>query len=82
MAAPVVSGVAALVRSHFPRLTAAQVKEVIISSTKKDQRQVLKPGTEDKMVPFSSLSVAGGIIDVQAILTMAEKVKGKKKVRA
>src|SRR5690606_21116218 len=39
MAAPVVSGLAALIRAYFPNLTAEQVKEVIIKSvTKVDQK--------------------------------------------
>jgi len=52
---------------------AKQVKELFMKSTKKDSRMVLKPGTEDKMVPFSSLSVAGGIIDVKAVLMAASQ---------
>ena len=80
MAAPVVSGVAALVRSYFPALTAKQVKEVIMTSTKKDDRLVIKPGSSATKVPFSSLSVAGGVIDVKAVLQAASQVKGKKKV--
>lgn len=32
MAAPAVAGVAALIRSYYPKLTAAQVKQVIMDS--------------------------------------------------
>ncbi len=80
MAAPVVAGVAALLRSYFPTLTAQQVKEVIMNSTQKIDTLVKKPGTEE-MVPFSSLSISGGIVDIEAAFKLAGKTKGKKKVR-
>ncbi len=73
MAAPVVSGIAALVRSYFPNLSAKQVKEVLMAGAQKDDRMVLKPGSADKLVPFSSLSVTGGIIDVKAVLQAASQ---------
>lgn len=80
MAAPVVSGVAAILRSHFPALTAEQVKEALMTSTQPIETLVLKPGT-DELVPFSSLSVTGGIIDLEAAYTAASKMKGKKKIK-
>ena len=73
MAAPVVSGVAALVRSYFPKLSAKQVKEVLMAGAKKDDRMVLKPGSSDQLVPFSSLSVTGGIINVKEVLQAASQ---------
>ncbi len=73
MAAPVVAGVAALVRSYYPNLSAKQVKKILMASSTKVNQQVIKPGTEDK-VPFSSLSVSGGIVNAYAALKMAARM--------
>ena len=81
MAAPVVSGVAALLRSYFPQLTAQQVIEVMMESAQPIETIIKKPGTTD-MVPFKALSVSGGIIDIQSAFTIAAQIKGKKKISA
>jgi len=73
MAAPVVSGIAALVRSYYPKLSAKQVKEVLMAGAQQDDRMVIKPGTADSLVPFSSLSVTGGIINVNAVMQAASR---------
>ncbi|MCG8331971.1 MAG: S8 family serine peptidase [Chitinophagales bacterium] len=78
MAAPVVAGVAAMLRSYFPDLTAEQVKEILLDSTVKQKVKVTAPGSEE-MVPFSSLSVTGGIVNAYKAVEMAQKTKGKKK---
>src|SRR6185436_3759305 len=45
MAAPVVSGLAALLMNYFPNLTAADVRKIIVSSVAKHPDQmVIKPG--------------------------------------
>ena len=79
MAAPVISGVAAVIRSYFPALTAEQVKEAIVESTVRSDKMVIKPGTEE-LVPFSTLSSSGGIVDLQAAFLLAARMKGKKKL--
>lgn len=79
MAAPMVAGVAAIIRSYFPDLTADQVKEVVVSSTVKQNRKVIKPGTEDEKVDFSTLSKSGGIVNVEKAVELATKTVGKKK---
>ena len=80
MAAPVVAGVAAVLRSYFPALTAEQVKDIIMNSAIKQSDIVKKPGT-DEMVPFSELSVSGGILNMYNAVELALKTKGKKKVK-
>ena len=79
MAAPVVSGVAAVIRSYYPSLTAVQVKEAIMSSITLSKMMVVKPGSSE-LVPFESLSVAGGVIDMGAALMKASQMKGNKKL--
>jgi len=76
MAAPMVAGVAAILRSYFPDLTAEQVKSVILSSSTKEDLRVIKPGSEDK-VPFSKLSISGGALDAFDAVNLAAETKGK-----
>jgi subtilisin family serine protease/thiol-disulfide isomerase/thioredoxin len=75
MAAPVVAGIAALVRSYFPSLTALQVKEVLMQSvTKVDAPAMLL--MESKMVKFSNLSVSGGIVNAYEAVKLAADIAG------
>ncbi len=72
MAGPVVSGVAALIMSYYPELTASDVKEILLqSSTKITNTLVYKPGSKD-VVDFSSLSATGGIVNAFEALKLAE----------
>jgi subtilisin family serine protease len=80
MASPVVAGVAALLRSYYPALTAAQVKSIIMESAIVMDEDVNKPGS-DEMVKLSELSRTGGVINVVEAVKLAEKTKGKKKVK-
>lgn len=73
MAAPMVSGVAALVMAYYPELSASEVRSLLLSTTTQFPRQeVTVPGGEE-MVPFSSLSASGGIVNVAAALREAAK---------
>lgn len=72
-ASPMVAGTAALLKSYFPYLTAAQLKEIILSSGTKLDLMVKRPGNEegDALVPFSSLSKTGSILNVYAAFQKA-----------
>ena len=75
MAAPVVSGVAALVWSYFPDLSATEVIEILMKSSRKYPVEVNKPG-DKVMIPFNQLSVSGGIVNAyEAVKLAAEKNK-------
>lgn len=78
MAAPMVAGVAAMIRSYFPELTAVQVKEVIMKSSTKNTNKVKRPGNK-ALVPFNTLSVSGGNVDAYEAVKLAAKTKGKNK---
>ncbi|NVD06973.1 protease [Vibrio sp. JPW-9-11-11] len=68
MAAPVVSGVAALVWSHYPQLKAKELKELLMTQSRTyPELLVKKPSSPEDLVPFSSLSISGGIVDAEAI---------------
>ena len=81
MAAPVVAGVAAVIRSHFPALTAEQVKEVIMKSVTPITDEVKLPGSKTEKRKFSELSVSGGVVNLHNALQMASTMKGKKKIK-
>ncbi|MES2827302.1 MAG: S8 family peptidase [Bacteroidota bacterium] len=76
MAAPVVAGVAATIREYYPKLTAVQVKEILMKSVTKVTHDVKLPGDrEGKLVPFSSLCVSGGIVNLYSALQLAATYK-------
>lgn len=78
MAAPAVTGVAALIRSYYPELSASQVKHIIMNSGNKVDFQVLLPGGDGKKVLFADLSVSGRFLNAYEALKMADKmVNGK-----
>ncbi len=80
MAAPSTAGVAALIRSYYPELTANQVKMIIMNSGTKIDLQVVKPGSQSQenpkgeMVPFSDLSVTGRVVNAYNALQMADRI--------
>ena len=78
MASPVVAGVAALLRSYYPTLTAQQVKDVIVNSAMPYEGKVKMPGTGEP-VRMSELCKTGGIIDAERAVELASKTKGKRK---
>jgi subtilisin family serine protease len=73
MAAPVVAGMAAVLKSYFPQLTALQLKQVIEQSATPYHTQVLRPGAKD-MVNFATLSKSGGIANLYEAVKLAEKL--------
>lgn len=76
-AAPVVAGVAAVIRSYFPSLSATQVKDAIMSSGTKYTNLVKKPGSED-MVKLSDISVSGAVINAYEAVRKANYLKQTK----
>ncbi|MEP6491474.1 MAG: S8 family peptidase [bacterium] len=79
MAAPVVTGLAALLMDYYPNLTASDVKRIIMTSVSRHADQmVTKPGSETSKVNFGSLSVTGGIVNAYNAVKMAEDVSNGK----
>jgi subtilisin family serine protease len=79
MASPACVGVAALIKSYFPSLTALEIKEIIMASASKiPGLDVVKPGGKDTE-KFSELSQTGGVVNAFNAVKMAiEKTEGKK----
>jgi subtilisin family serine protease len=72
MAAPVVSGVAALLMSYFPKLTAADVKRLLLeTATRYPDATVARPGGKEEMVRFGDLSATGGVVNAYAAVRAA-----------
>ncbi len=77
MAAPVVSGLAALILSYYPHLTPAQVRDIIIKSVTKVNHKVKYKNDKDETVrvPFSDICVSGGVVNAYNALKLAETYK-------
>jgi subtilisin family serine protease len=76
MAAPVTTGVAALIMAYYPDLSAEDVKKIITKSSVKYKRfKVNMPGEEDPLntVRFKKLSASGGIVNAYEALKLAER---------
>ena len=58
MAAPVVAGLAALIRSYYPKLSAVQVKEIIMKSV-------------ESADSLKDLSIAGGVVNAYNAIKLA-----------
>jgi subtilisin family serine protease len=74
MASPQVAGVAALVRSYYPNLSAKQVKQLLMESGIEASFNVILPGSRTEKVPFSSLSVSGKIVNAYNAMLMAQQL--------
>jgi cell wall-associated protease len=76
MAAPMVSGVAALLKSYFPSLSMKEIKDIMLASAKQYKGTMIPaPGTGSS-VDFGTLSSTGGVIDISAAVKMCQaKVK-------
>ena len=74
MASPAVAGIAALIRSQYPNLTATQVKQIIVDSGLPLTTKVIVGGDANNVQSFSVLSKSGRIANAYNALIMAEKI--------
>lgn len=79
LAAPMVSGTAALIWLYYPNLTVQEVKKIILESGVVIDKMVIKPGTDDEMIHFSELCKTGKILNTYNAMQMAKEVSKKKK---
>jgi subtilisin family serine protease len=84
MAAPVTTGVAALIMAYYPEYSAEDVKKIILKSANRYKRdKVNKPGedeeSEEGIIRFKKLSATGGVVNVYEALKLADK-KSKNKI--
>ena len=82
MASPNVAGVAAMIRSYYPNLSAKQVKEVIMESGTTLSTEVVVGGNQKDKRPFDSLSKSGKMVNGYKAMVLAKKLSGKPKKKA
>lgn len=76
MASPVVAGLAALIRSYYPKLSAVQVKEIILKSVVKVTHPVnYEKDGKPVSVAFSEICLSGGIVNAYQALKLAATYK-------
>lgn len=84
MASPVVAGVAALVWSHYPNLTAVELRKILIKSSEKHKKLVVKRPTSGeekdsneydlkKVMKFKKLGHKTGVVNALNAVMLAEK---------
>jgi cell wall-associated protease len=81
LAGPMVSGTAALIWLYYPKLTAPQVKQIILDSGVSYDIEVIVPGTKDKKLKFSELSKSGKVVNVYNAMLMAGKIGKSQKLK-
>jgi cell wall-associated protease len=74
MASPNVAGVAALIRSYYPKLSAQQVKHILMDSGVAITTDVIVGGKPADTRSFTTLSKSGKIVNAYNALLMAEKM--------
>ncbi|AXT51313.1 peptidase S8 [Aquimarina sp. BL5] len=82
LASPVVAGIAALIRAYYPKLSAKEVKQVILDSGTRYDFDVVVRKQKDEgstMVPFSELSKSGRIVNAYSALLLADQISKTKK---
>lgn len=79
MASPNAAGVAAMIRSYYPKLSAAQVKQIMKDSGVAVHQDVVVSGIASDKRNFQDISTSGKFVNLYNALILADKVsKGKK----
>ncbi|MEW7280498.1 S8 family serine peptidase [Aquimarina sp. 2201CG1-2-11] len=74
MATPGVAGIAAMIRSYYPKLKAPQVKKILMDSGLPTKTPVVVGGDPTNVKSFSELSKSGKIANLYNALIMADKL--------
>ena len=77
MASPEVAGVAAMIRSYFPSLSAKQVKQILMDSGLSSNANVILGGDPSNQDKFSNISTSGKMANLYNALIMADKMARK-----
>jgi cell wall-associated protease len=81
MAAPMVSGLSALIWSYYPNLTAIQIRDIVIKSVSKVTRKIKYKADkeESKRDYLSAISISGGVVNAYNAIKLAESLSGHTK---
>jgi cell wall-associated protease len=74
MAAPEVAGVAAVIRSQYPKLSAKEVKQILMNSGLTSNTPVILGGDTSNQDKFGSISKSGKMVNLYNALIMASKM--------
>jgi subtilisin family serine protease len=74
MASPAVAGIAAMIRSHYPNLTAAQVKQILMDSGLTSNTPVILGGDPSRTSNFNKISKSGKMVNMYNAIIMADKI--------
>ena len=77
MSTPIVTGLAALLRSYYPELSAVQIKKILVGSVMIPDSTIenIKPGHDHTPVAFAALSRTGGIVNAYYAVSAADLMK-------
>ncbi len=78
MASPVVAGVAAFLLEYYPKLSAPQIKDIIMKSAMVPHETAVNPSDHDTTT-LNELCACGGIVNAANAIELASKVKGNRK---
>ncbi len=76
MAAPNVTGVAVVLRSFYPKLSASSIKHILMSSGVDMNEKLNKPNSDDVLEPYS-FSISGKTVNLYNALLFASSYKEK-----
>ena len=75
MASPNTAGVAAMLRSYYPKLSATQTKEIIMKSGLTTNTSVILGGDSNKKARFNEVSKSGEMVNMYNAFKLAELQK-------
>ena len=84
MAAPIVSHIAAMIRSYYPNLSATDVKQIIMQSVWKpeDVSKVFPIPQKEEQKTLHEIAAAPGIVNAANALQLAQNFKPSKKIKS
>lgn len=74
MASPEVAGVAAMIRSYYPKLSAEQVKQILMDSGLTTNAQVVLGDDPSNTDSFANISKSGKMVNMYNAIIMADKM--------
>ena len=74
MASPNVAGVAAMIRSYYPKLSAKQVKQILMDSGLSVKMDVVLGGDPENKNSFENISTSGKMVNMYNAFIMASKM--------